>query len=739
MNAFSRSIGRALLCVAGLVAFLPANGSAAGSFTISVNPASRSVVQGSAATYAVTAQSVNGFSGTVSFAGVGLPAGYNTSNTAWSSLSLNLGSGGTATSTFTLGTTAASAITTSSFTLRVTGGGITKDTTASVTVSHGQLTISMNPLQQSVSPFQDVTLTVVVRDPQGSPIGDAQVPVFNDLLGLSQSVTSDSRGQATYVFTAPRLRPGQFSVRAGAAVKSGYESGNSVSATITMLLPTYGTTIITHGWEPGPVNPAQNWMMEMGVAVLKRAGAGNLWYYSLEQNSLSEVTPTTLINDPGFTHNQDIASDIGEQVIIMDWSATSGMPAPGYAEAAGHALYSLLMGGAPSPSPAKMPHQRGFVRAASPRARFHFIGHSFGTVVNSEAIRRLGALENVTVDQMTTLDAHDWDQKYLVIWDTAALLPDVQVWRNVVMADNYYNTSSGPAECTPYGRRIKGSQPSDGVDLTHVVTGNCLIPIFGGNAHEEVHAFYHGTIDPVTIGSGSKIDGVLIQSGWYAGDHTQSKTGYVYSRLGGSHYVEDLHAVCRIDPITMAVPADHPECLSPQENNSFAGHGARVGDIVIDPQPQTFFGRDFSGSQWTAAGFSVFPLTSIGGRYPGYRQPVVPAQVAGTREYAAELTNLHAVLETNLNYVPIAATTLQFQLKVNSVVRKTDTLEVSIDGRVISTQNITAASNGWAPLAINISSYGGKSVIFKIELRGHGPYPFDLIDSVTWIDKITIQ
>src|SRR5205814_1609417 len=44
----------------------------------------------------------------------------------------------------------------------------------------------------------------------------------------------------------------------------------------------------------------------------------------------------------------------------------------------------------------------------------HFIGHSFGTVVNSEIIQRLGTYFPSIADiQMTTLDPHDFNQPSL--------------------------------------------------------------------------------------------------------------------------------------------------------------------------------------------------------------------------------------------------------------------------------------------------------------------------------------
>jgi hypothetical protein len=137
----------------------------------------------------------------------------------------------------------------------------------------------------------------------------------------------------------------------------------------------------------------------------------------------------------------------------------------------------------------------------------HFIGHSFGTVVNSEAIQRLGVLAGVTVDHMTTLDPHDWDQSFLAA-DGGALLPDVHVWSNVQIADNYYSEIGGGSG-TPKGRPLAGAGINGGLDLSN------FEDFYNGSApnpHSNVWAFYYGTIDSSAIGT--KVDGQLIRAGW---------------------------------------------------------------------------------------------------------------------------------------------------------------------------------------------------------------------------------
>ncbi|MFC1820405.1 hypothetical protein ACFLZG_04900, partial [Thermodesulfobacteriota bacterium] len=88
----------------------------------------------------------------------------------------------------------------------------------------------------------------------------------------------------------------------------------------------------------------------------------------------------------------------------------------------------------------------------------HFVAHSFGTAVTSEAIECLARFE-VPVDQVTYLDPHDFDQGVIPIDEGQDLFTLGQpigygatVWDNVGFADVYYQT-----EVPPDGRPIPGA------------------------------------------------------------------------------------------------------------------------------------------------------------------------------------------------------------------------------------------------------------------------------------------
>lgn len=106
----------------------------------------------------------------------------------------------------------------------------------------------------------------------------------------------------------------------------------------------------------------------------------------------------------------------------------------------------------------------------------HFIGHSRGTVVNSEIIQRVGTYfpyaggkideygKPVVGDdgkpvrdlQMTTLDPHDFNQPSLAANFKDFQEPKIQIWDNITFADNYYQTLGfeDGFTATPNGRDL---------------------------------------------------------------------------------------------------------------------------------------------------------------------------------------------------------------------------------------------------------------------------------------------
>lgn len=141
-------------------------------------------------------------------------------------------------------------------------------------------------------------------------------------------------------------------------------------------------------------------------------------------------------------------AESGHVVLLFDWAPESNEASAGWGEAAGEALFTMLVGlGIAELTP----------QPTDPNPTLHFIAHSFGSAVTSEAVERLARFD-VPVDQVTYLDPHDFNQG---IWFDGKQelftlgLPanyGATVWDNVAFSDVYYQT-----KFFPDGRPIPGA------------------------------------------------------------------------------------------------------------------------------------------------------------------------------------------------------------------------------------------------------------------------------------------
>lgn len=209
-----------------------------------------------------------------------------------------------------------------------------------------------------------------------------------------------------------------------------------------------GVTVVTHGFQLG--NSGGDSLMPLANAIREQADGWLLDYDISGQGGEGafEVNP----NVPG----EAGAASSGEAVLLFDWAPESNELTDGWGDAAGDALFNLLVG-------------LDFVRPADPSDSkpLHFIGHSFGTAVTSEAVERLAAFE-ISVDHVTYLDPHDFDQG--LIADSAQRLFELgqpegygaAVWDKVRFSDVYYQTRglNGALvldKTVPDGRPIPGA------------------------------------------------------------------------------------------------------------------------------------------------------------------------------------------------------------------------------------------------------------------------------------------
>ena len=269
------------------------------------------------------------------------------------------------------------------------------------------------------------------------------------------------------------------------------------------------TTIITHGFQTGSKGA---WVESMASAVLARAtGDGAVYRYT------SDVGAWARDLGPGGNGSDR------NVVLIFNWEADSSSADEGpnwrYVQAAGDVMSAVLR------DPAYAPGATGPGVLLAGR-RVHFIGHSRGACVISEAIKRLAAA-GIPVDQMTTFDPHPvngtLDARYDLDWGD----PVPQRWANVAWADNYWRADGGGL--------INGLD-FDGIPLANVFNVqlsesvlNCCAYAY---SHSDVHLWYHGTVDLAPNASnGEQTITAQMRSSWWP--QGAANVGFRYSAIGG--------------------------------------------------------------------------------------------------------------------------------------------------------------------------------------------------------------
>ena len=288
-------------------------------------------------------------------------------------------------------------------------------------------------------------------------------------------------------------------------------SGASTNFLATQLagIDISNVTVLTHGFQLGDTDGDS--MLDLALDIQST------------QNSLSPTTQTFLLDydisgagRQGLFDVQYVRDDNGNSllpvsgataniVLLYDWAPDSGEQSDGWGAAAGDSLFAMLVDlGLVDPS------------AGGENPDFHFIGHSFGTAVTSEAVERMARF-GIPVDHVTLLDPHDFDQG--LTYDTAQRLwtigrPDsaeattgygVTVWDNVSFTDVYYETrgsndgSGLPDAIVPQGRPIPGAYNrflNDGEELPDI-SENPYSLLFDGASGDHSYVwngFYRATV-----------------------------------------------------------------------------------------------------------------------------------------------------------------------------------------------------------------------------------------------------
>jgi Pro-kumamolisin, activation domain len=196
-------------------------------FTLSASPASLTLMQGTNASSTITITRQNGFGSTVGLSASGLPGGVTASFNP---------SAATSTSTLTLTASAAAAIGNASITITGTSGGLTHQTTLTLTVNPaGSFTVSASPNSLAVAQGNKGTSTISVNPLNGFS-GTVNLSASGLPSGVSASFNpANTASSSTLTLTASATAAiGTFTVTINGA------SANLTNAATISLTVTHG-------------------------------------------------------------------------------------------------------------------------------------------------------------------------------------------------------------------------------------------------------------------------------------------------------------------------------------------------------------------------------------------------------------------------------------------------------------------------------------------------------------------
>lgn len=328
------------------------------------------------------------------------------------------------------------------------------------------------------------------------------------------------------------------------AFVTGVQTSATTGATVNIIRPTYGVTIVIHGFQfpdavplaggacsgaglPPPVD-----FVKMGEAVIARAGQGKLWNF----NHITDTINPLALPAGAIRTAYDAQGNLnGEQVFVVNWCEISNNLFPGHAEEVAHSLFNALrVFDARDAIENYNTTGQGVLQSATP---VHIIAHSFGTAVGFELARRIRHLLGNENFNLTFLDPHDFDQGMTVPVDTGARLPNIDLSRiiltngNKPRTDVYYQTLTKTLPLIPAGRCV---DYADNIDLaaSGLISATCVADP-NINCHTATHGFYRSTITPdgpITDYLGS----VLNEAGANLTDYLRYGVGYIGSRIGGN-------------------------------------------------------------------------------------------------------------------------------------------------------------------------------------------------------------
>jgi uncharacterized repeat protein (TIGR01451 family) len=484
-----------------------------------------------------------------------------------------------------------------------------------------------------------LTFTAMASDPDRPTL---QTLAYSLDPGAPTGASIDS---ATGVFTwtpTEAQGPGEYvlTLRVTDSGDPALSDSETITVTVIAPRPTVGLTVITHGFQ---LIGFPDWPIDMAKEIIAAKGGGHVILLEFDTGEASVPI------GQGSTAELNSA---GPTVVVLDWADKSHKlwtdlqaAEPGWREAAGDFLANYLLG-------------TGLARSANERnAPIHFIGHSFGTVVNSEAIRRLG-LYDISVFRMTTLDPHDQDQ---VGVPDAQYDPAVSVWTNVTDADNYWQDNAG----------LK-TDPRDNFDPPKLLPVGHSLP-----------AAYNRDLTEQTAFEG-------LDLAWQP--HSRVWAWFFKTIAGNDYRDESLREIVGRNWYPNAPPTMHGYGLNLQSDFAYL---KSLGMEKIEAQrtnpknipPATVFNGDFQ--------FVGGDLLSL--NVPGFVDGNEPKLVdTGDTEhsFAAELFDASRTFSTRPIYFPPDASYVQFEYSVPWVSGKVAVILEGSDG-LVGVREISAGSPRW--------------------------------------------
>lgn len=408
-------------------------------------------------------------------------------------------------------------------------------------------------------------------------------------------------------------------------------------------------TVITHGFQSpaasGAIWPLP-WVDSMANQIVAQAvakgGYGSVWAYDPGTQKFVLQSQTAPVNDP--------RAGLENIVLKFNWAQESDDAGGGFAEAAGEALFAALMRGG---------EYADGTTVSFTEVPFHFIGHSRGAVVNSEAVERLGAI-GINVDHVTTLDPRPAPSPYQ---DSIA---GVNVWSNILFADNYWRTDG-------IGPFVGMSMPNT---FERQLDETILSAAGYSSEHSDVHLWYFGTINQLANANDGE---QTVPANWFNGTMgPRNIIGWNFSRLGGG---------------------------SRSANGSAGLKGANNRTPI--PSQSWVVNGDFAYTVNIAELFDVAGYSFHGGTRSGIQLP--------SSYWVLSLTA--QTLRHNRIYIPQmqGAAALRFRVSCNTLLDHVS-LEVTGFGRQLTNIPFTSSSD-WTYVDLDLSAYQGQTSTLEFTIK----------------------